>query len=49
VVPVAVSLVGSWIKVEIALVRGKQVHDKRETLKRRTIEREMEQAIKGSE
>jgi len=48
VVPIAVSLVGSWIKVEIALVRGKQVHDKRETLKRRTIEREMEQAIKGS-
>jgi SsrA-binding protein len=45
VVPLAVLLVGSWIKVEIALARGKQLHDKRETLRRRTVDRETEQAI----
>jgi SsrA-binding protein len=28
-------------KIELALVRGKQLHDKRETLKKRDIEREM--------
>jgi len=46
VVPTAVVLVGNWIKVEIALARGKQLHDKRETLRRRTLDREAEQALK---
>lgn len=46
VVPTAVVIVGNWIKLEIALARGKQLHDKRETLRRRTLDREAEQAIK---
>lgn len=46
VVPLTVFLDGNWIKVEIALVRGKQLHDKRETLRQRTLDREAEQAIK---
>jgi len=46
VVPLSVFVEGNWIKVEIALVRGKQLHDKRETLRRRTLDREAEQAIK---
>jgi len=46
VVPLAVLVEGNWIKVEIALARGKQLHDKRETLRRRTLEREAEQAVK---
>jgi SsrA-binding protein len=46
VVPLAIVLDGNWIKVEIALARGKQLHDKRETLRRRTLDREAEQAIK---
>jgi SsrA-binding protein len=46
VVPLEVFVDGNWIKVEIALVRGKQLHDKRETLRRRTLDREAEQAIK---
>ena len=46
VVPTAVLLVGNWIKIEIALARGKQLHDKRETLRRRTLDREAEQALK---
>ncbi len=39
-------LVGNWIKLEIAVARGKQLHDKRETLRQRTLDREAEQAIK---
>ena len=46
VVPLEVFAQGNWIKVSIALVRGKQLHDKRETLRRRTLDREAEQAIK---
>jgi SsrA-binding protein len=46
VVPLEVFLAGNWIKIEIALVRGKQLHDKRDTLRQRTLDREAEQAIK---
>jgi SsrA-binding protein len=46
VVPLAVFIDGNWIKVEIALARGKQLHDKRETLRGRTLDREAEQALK---
>jgi SsrA-binding protein len=34
------------VKVAIALARGKQVHDKRETIKRREIDRETRAAVK---
>lgn len=34
-------------KVSIALAKGKQLHDKRETLKRRTMEREAQKAMKN--
>lgn len=46
VVPLELALDGNWIKVRIALARGKQLHDKRETLRQRTLDREAEQAIK---
>jgi SsrA-binding protein len=46
VVPLEVFVDGNWIKVEVALVRGKQLHDKRDTLRQRTLDREAEQAIK---
>ncbi|MCD4749091.1 MAG: SsrA-binding protein SmpB [Thermoanaerobaculales bacterium] len=46
VVPVEVVLDGNWIKLRIALARGKQLHDKRETLRQRTLDREAEQAMK---
>jgi SsrA-binding protein len=46
VVPLVVFLDGNWIKIEIALVRGKQLHDKRDTLRQRTLDREAEQDIK---
>jgi SsrA-binding protein len=34
------------VKVEIGLARGKKLHDKRETLKRRDTEREMKRFLK---
>jgi SsrA-binding protein len=45
VVPLAMMVEGNWIKVEIALARGKLLHDKRETLRRRTLDREAEQDL----
>ena len=47
VVPLAVGVEGNWIKVEIALAKGKQLHDKRETIKRRTFAREAAAALKN--
>ena len=46
VVPLAVLLDGSWIKVEIALAQGKKLYDKRETEKRREADREAAKAMK---
>ena len=34
-------------KVSIALAKGKKLHDKRETLKRRTLDREAQKAMKN--
>ena len=47
VVPLAVYLTGNWIKVEIALVQGKKLYDKREAEKTRELDREVEAAVKG--
>ena len=47
VVPLAVYLKGNWIKVELALVQGKKLYDKREAEKTRELDREMEAAVKG--
>lgn len=46
VIPIAVGLEGNWIKVELALAKGKTLHDKRETLRQRTMDREAEAAMK---
>ncbi len=37
----------NYMKVSIAVAKGKQLHDKRETLKRRTQLREAQQAMKN--
>jgi SsrA-binding protein len=34
-------------KVELALARGKKIHDRRETIKRRELERELSRKYKG--
>ena len=46
VVPLAVGLEGNWIKVELALAKGKKLYDKRETIKQRELDREAEAAMK---
>ena len=46
IVPLKVYLKKGLIKLEIALVKGKKIHDKRETLKKREVNREMERALK---
>jgi SsrA-binding protein len=42
-VPLAAYLKGNKVKLEIALARGKKLHDKRETVRRRIAEREARQ------
>lgn len=46
-VPIKVYFAHGIIKVEIGLARGKKLHDKRQVMKNRTIEREMQQELKN--
>jgi SsrA-binding protein len=46
IVPLRAYLKNGRVKVEIGLARGKQAHDKRETLKRKDIERDTRQALR---
>lgn len=46
-VPLEISLKNGRVKVLLALAKGKQAHDKRETLRRREIERETRAAVKA--
>ncbi|HIK28842.1 MAG: SsrA-binding protein SmpB [Oscillatoriaceae bacterium SKW80] len=45
-VPLKMYLKGSWVKIEIALARGKKLHDKREDERRREDKRDIERAMK---
>lgn len=45
-VPLKMYLKRGWVKVDLALVRGKKLHDKREDLKRKQDQREIERALK---
>lgn len=44
-VPVSIYTTKSFIKVEIALGRGKKQYDKKESIKKKDIERELEQEM----
>ena len=46
-IPLFLYFRGPRAKVEIALVTGKKLHDKRETIKRREADRESRAAIKA--
>jgi SsrA-binding protein len=46
IVPTRIYFSGSHAKVEIALARGKDTHDKRETLRRRDSQREIERGLR---
>lgn len=47
VVPLAAYLKGDRVKVEIALVQGKKLHDKRETERGKELDREAARAMAG--
>ncbi|GAB4143166.1 MAG: SsrA-binding protein [Patescibacteria group bacterium] len=40
-VPLRLKTVGRWIKVDIGVVKGKKNYDKRESIKKRDLDREM--------
>jgi SsrA-binding protein len=46
VVPLAVYLKGSWIKVELALAQGKKLYDKRRAEREKVVKRETEEALR---
>jgi len=46
VVPLKIYFKGALVKVEIGLVKGKQLFDKRETIKRKDIERETSREVR---
>jgi SsrA-binding protein len=46
-IPLKIYLKNGKIKCEIALAKGKKLHDKRETLKRKVLDREVQTAIKS--
>jgi len=47
IIPISMYNKGRKIKVEIAVVRGKKKYDKRETLKKRDTQREIDREIKS--
>jgi len=46
IVPMRIYEKGQLLKIEIAVARGKKLHDKRKTMKDRTSKRDAERAIK---
>lgn len=47
VVPLRMYFEGPWVKVEIALARGKKLHDKRDAARDREDRREMDRAMRS--
>ncbi len=47
IVPLQLYFRGAWVKVEIAVGRGKKLHDKRQSLKKHQAQREMDRARKA--
>lgn len=48
IVPLKMFFNKGWAKVEIALAKGKQLHDKRSSMAEKTTKREIERAMKGN-
>ena len=47
ILPISVYTKGSLIKVELGLVRGKRQYDKRATIKKRQVERDIRRTMRG--
>ena len=48
-IPIQVYLKRGFVKVEIGLGRGKKKHDKRESIKKKDVKREVEREMRGKE
>ncbi|MBW4421666.1 MAG: SsrA-binding protein SmpB [Myxacorys californica WJT36-NPBG1] len=46
-VPLKMYLKRGWVKIDLALVRGKKLHDKRDDMRKRQDKRDMERAMKN--
>jgi len=46
-VPLKIFLDGNWVKIELGLAKAKRKYEKRDTLRRRETEKEIEKAFKG--
>jgi SsrA-binding protein len=42
-----IKTVGRWLKAEVAVVKGKKLHDKKEDIKKRDVDREIGREFKG--
>ena len=45
-IPVKMYFKGSWAKIEIALAKGKKTFDKRESIKRKDMKRDMDRVLR---
>jgi SsrA-binding protein len=45
-VPLKIYFKNGWVKLEIALVKGKKIHDKRDSIKKRDVEQQLRQTKK---
>ena len=45
IVPLAIYFKGAWVKVEIALARGRKMHDKRQNLKQKQDKRDIKRQL----
>lgn len=48
IVPISLYTTKSFIKVELALGKGKKKYDKKDTIKRKDLQREIEQELSGN-
>ena len=46
-IPYKMGFVGQYVKLELALCKGKKLYDKRETIKKRDVEKKIAQIMKG--
>ncbi|AZR72288.1 SsrA-binding protein [Anoxybacter fermentans] len=46
-VPLRLYFRRNWLKVELALVKGKKLYDKREDIAKRTAQRQIDRALRG--
>ncbi len=48
IVPISVYIKGNLIKIQLGLAKGKKLHDKRESIKKRDTDREARRLLKGN-